>query len=81
LSSDLGPGTELIRQAMQNPAMPSWMQVFKDAAELGNLKITACLMTLEMFNLKLEDLEPIVHEVSTVSNFLGASAGGRPLFI
>jgi peroxiredoxin family protein len=81
LSSDLGKYADLVRQAMQNPAMPSWMQVFRDAMEIGNLKITACLMTLELFGLKLEDLEPIVSEVSTVSNFLGTTEGGKPLFI
>jgi peroxiredoxin family protein len=81
LSSDLGKYADAARQAMQNPAMPSWMQIFKDAMEIGNLKITACLMTLEMFGLKLEDLEPIVSEVSTVSNFLGTTEGGKPLFI
>jgi len=81
LSADLGPHADLVRQAMQNPAMPSWMQVFKDAMEIGQLKITACLMTLEMFGLKLDDLEPVVSEVSTVSNFLGSSEGGRVLFI
>jgi peroxiredoxin family protein len=81
VSADTGPYAETVRQAMRNAEMPAWTQVFKDAMEIGSLKITACLMSLELFKLKLEDLEPIVSEVSTVSNFIGTSEGGKTLFI
>jgi peroxiredoxin family protein len=81
VSADLGPQAAQVQAALQQSGVPSWLQVLKDASEIGSVKISACLMSLEMFNLKLEDLEPIVTDVATVSNFLGAMAGGTPLFI
>lgn len=81
VSADLGPQAAQVQAALQQSGVPSWLQVLKDASEIGSVKISACLMSLEMLNLKLEDLEPIVTDVATVSNFLGAMAGGTPLFI
>lgn len=81
VSADLGPHAAQVRQALQRAGAPSWLQVLKDAMEIGTVKISACLATLELFNLKLEDLEPVVTDVATVSNFLGAMEGGSPLFI
>lgn len=81
VSADLGPYAAQVRQALQQAGTPSWMQVLKDAMEIGSVKISACLTTLELLNLKLEDLEPVVTDVATVSNFLGTLEGGSPLFI
>jgi peroxiredoxin family protein len=81
LSADLGPHTDLVRQALQQSGMPSWMQVFQDAIEIGDLKIYACVLSLELFQLKLADLEPMVRQSATVSSFLEAGAGGKTLFI
>jgi peroxiredoxin family protein len=81
VSADLGPQAAQVQAALHQSGVPSWLQVLKDASEIGSVKISACLMSLEMLNLKLEDLEPIVTDVATVSNFLGAMAGGTPLFI
>ena len=50
--------------------------------EIGNVKIYACSMTMELFDMKLEDLEPVVTEVTGVATFVErAKEGKMTLFI
>ncbi len=48
----------------------SWMENLEGAKEIGNVHITACSHTMTLFDLTLEDLEPIVDEVIGVAAFL-----------
>ncbi len=62
--------------------VPSWMENFRDAKEVGTVKIYACSMTMELFGMKLEDFEPIVDEVTGVATFVERAKAGRiTLFI
>lgn len=72
-----GPAMEI----MQARKVPSWMETLKDAMELGNLKVKACGMTMDLFNLKLEDLEPVVSEITGVASFVKEAEGGQVIFI
>ena len=61
---------------------PSWMENLIGAKEVGNVKIYACSMTMELFDMKLSDLEPIVDEVTGVATFVERAKEGRiTLFI
>lgn len=68
-------------EMMQARKVPPWMATLKDAMELGNLKVKACGMTMDLFNLKLEDLEPVVSEVTGVASFIKEAEGGQIVFI
>jgi peroxiredoxin family protein len=58
------------------------METLKGAMEIGNVKISACSMTMELFDMKLEDLEPVVSEVTGVATFVErAKEGKMTLFI
>jgi len=48
----------------------SWMENLEGAKEIGNVHIAACSHTMTLFDLTLEDLEPIVDEVTGVAAFL-----------
>ena len=72
-----GPAFEM----MQARQVPSWMATLKDAMELGNLKVKACGMTMVLFNIHLEDLEPVVSEVTGVASFIKEAEGGQIIFI
>jgi peroxiredoxin family protein len=62
--------------------VPSWMETLKGAMEIGNVKIYACSMTMELFDMKLDDLEPVVTEVTGVATFVDrAKEGKMTLFI
>ena len=45
--------------------------------EIGDVKIYACSMTMELFDMKLEDLEPIVDDVTGVATFVERAREGR----
>ncbi|HLI06404.1 MAG TPA: DsrE/DsrF/DrsH-like family protein [Ktedonobacteraceae bacterium] len=76
---DYGP---VMMEQMMAKKVPSWMDNFKGAKEVGDVKIYACSMTLELFGMKLEDLEPIVDDVTGVATFVERAKEGRvTLFI
>ena len=75
---DYGPAA---MRAMQEKKVPSFMQTLKDAMEIGNVKVKACGMTMDLFGIKLDDLEPVVSEVTGVGTFVEDSSGGQTLFI
>ena len=72
-----GPALEL----MQVKQVPSWMTVLEQAREIGDITIKACGATMDLFDIKLTDLEPIVGEVTGVASFIEESTGGTILFI
>jgi peroxiredoxin family protein len=72
-----GPAMEM----MKAKNVPPWMETLQSAMELGNVTIKACSATLDLFNIKLEDLEPVVSEVTGVATFVEDCAGGTTLFI
>ena len=65
--ADYGPA---MMEAMQVKHAPSWMENLLGAREIGSVKVYACGMTMELFNMKLSDLEPIVDEVTGVGSFV-----------
>ena len=67
---------------MQEKQVPTWMDNLRQAKELGNLHVVACSHTMEMFDIKLEDLEDIVDEVVGVASFLASAEDAKvTLFI
>ncbi len=72
-----GPAMEM----MKAKNVPPWMETLQTAMEIGNVTIKACSATMELFNIKLEDLEPVVSEVTGVATFVEDAEGGTTLFI
>jgi peroxiredoxin family protein len=68
-------------QAMQAKKVPHWLDTLRDAMDLGEVKVKACGLTMDLFDLKLADLEPLVSEVTGVATFVEDSSGGQTLFI
>jgi peroxiredoxin family protein len=81
MSADFAEFTEAAMQAMQAKKVPHWLDTLRDAMELGDVKVKACGLTMDLFGLKLEDLEPVVSEVTGVGSFVEDSAGGQTFFI
>ncbi len=57
-------------EAMQAKRVPTWMDNLLAAREIGNVRIEACSMTMELYDMKLADLEPIVDDVTGVATFI-----------
>jgi peroxiredoxin family protein len=65
--ADYGP---VMMELMQAKNVPHWLDTLRAAREIGNVRVYACSMTMELFGLKLEDLEDVVDEVTGVANFV-----------
>lgn len=70
LSADFADFAEPMMQAMQEKHVPHWMDVLMQASEIGNIRVRACSQTMELFGWKLEDLDPIVQDVTGVAVFV-----------
>ena len=82
VSKDFEEYGPVMMEQMMAKKVPSWMENFKNAMEVGEVKIYACSMTMELFDMKLADLEPIVTEVTGVATFVERAKEGRiTLFI
>src|SRR6266581_2793393 len=82
ISKDFEEYGPVMMEQMMAKKVPSWMENFKNAMEVGEVKIYACSMTMELFDMKLADLEPIVTDVTGVATFVERAKEGRfTLFI
>jgi peroxiredoxin family protein len=82
ISKDFEEYGSIMMEQMMKKQVPSWMDNFKGAKEVGDVKIYACSMTMELFGIKLEDMEPIVDDVTGVATFVERASEGRvTLFI
>ena len=82
VSKDFEDDGPVMMQQMMAKKVPSWMENLKNAREIGEVKIFACSMTMELFDMKLDDLEPIVDDVTGVATFVErAKEGNITLFI
>jgi peroxiredoxin family protein len=52
-----------------------WTELFRQAAEVGEVHIHACADSMEMFHLTTEDLDPLVEGVWGVASFFAAADG------
>ena len=69
-------------QAMAEKKVPNWLDTLKGAKEIGDVKIVACSMTMELFGHTLADMEDIVEEVTGVATFVETARQGEiTLFI
>ncbi len=66
-SEEYGP---TMLEAMKTKRAPSWMDNILAAREIGDVRIEACSMTMELYGMTLADLEPIVDDVTGVASFV-----------
>jgi peroxiredoxin family protein len=64
---DYGP---VMMELMQAKHVPHWLDTIRDAREIGDVKVFACSATMELFEMKLDDLEEVVDEVAGVATFI-----------
>jgi peroxiredoxin family protein len=82
VSKDFEDYAPAMMEQMKAKKVPSWMDNLKGAREIGDVKIYACSMTMELYGMKLSDLEPIVDEVTGVASFVEHAKDSRiTLFI
>ena len=72
-------GEEGLR-AMQDQGKPHWSELYRQAKDIGEVRIYACADSLEMFGITKDDLDPMVDGVWGVASFF-AEANGPVTFI
>lgn len=82
VSKDFEDQAGAMMQILQEKKVPSWYDTLRRAKELGNVRVHACAMTMDLFGLTKDDLDPIVDDVVGVGEFVDRAKEGKvTLFI
>ena len=52
-----------------------WSELFRQAADVGEVHIHACADSMEMLHITMDDLDPLVEGVWGVASFFAAANG------
>jgi peroxiredoxin family protein len=58
-----------------------WSELLRQAKDVGEVDIQACALSMDMFHLKREELDPLVDGVEGVAAFMSSAADGQVVFI
>lgn len=58
-----------------------WSELFRQAKDLGEVKLHACALSMELFGITKDDLDPLVDDVEGVAAFMADAASGPITFI
>ena len=58
-----------------------WSALFRQAKELGDVKVHACALSMELFGITKDDLDPLVDDVEGVAAFMSDATSGPITFI
>lgn len=56
-------------EAYQRHGSQHWSEILRQAKDIGEVRIHACSLSMEMFELKVEDLDPLVDGQEGVASF------------
>jgi peroxiredoxin family protein len=72
VSAEAGPeGAEIVaRHAGQH-----WSEILVQAKDIGEVGIHACALSMEMFQITKDDLDPLVDDVEGVAAFMAEATG------
>jgi peroxiredoxin family protein len=52
-----------------------WSELLRQAKEIGDVKVHACALSMELFGLAKEDLDPLVDDIEGVAAFMTDASG------
>jgi peroxiredoxin family protein len=58
-----------------------WSELLKQAKEVGEVDIQACALSMDMYGIGREDLDPMVDGVEGVAAFMASASDGQVVFI
>ena len=58
-----------------------WSDLLRQAKEVGEVSIHACALSMDMFGIGREDLDPIVDGIEGVAAFMASADDGQVVFI
>ena len=81
LAPEAGPAGHAAVEAMAAAGQEPWHATMRQAKELGEVEIQACSLSMDLFEIKPEDLDPMVDGVEGVASFWLAAGDGQVVFI
>ncbi|MCL4326320.1 MAG: DsrE/DsrF/DrsH-like family protein [Candidatus Thermoplasmatota archaeon] len=80
-SKDFEEMAPYMMNLINKKGVPSYIDTIKQAKAIGNVHVHACAMTLDLMDMKKEDLDDIVEDVMGVGEFVELAKDGMTLFI
>lgn len=81
MSYEAGEMEGPMMQIMKEKNVPSWLDMLRNAKEIGNIKVYACAMTADLLGITKDDLDPIVDDIVGVGEFVSMAKDGQILFM
>jgi peroxiredoxin family protein len=80
VAAEAGPtGAALVRAGQVGER--HWSELFRQAKDIGEVKIHACALSMELFAITKDDLDPLVDDVEGVAAFMSDATAGPITFI
>lgn len=70
ISKDFEEMAPVMMNVFKANNVPHWIEILKQAKEIGNVRIYACAMTYDLFQMKKEELSELIDSVVGVGEFL-----------
>ena len=58
-----------------------WSALFRQAKDIGDVRIHACALSMDLFGISKDDLDPLVDDVEGVASFMNDATTGPITFI
>ena len=58
-----------------------WSELLRQAKDIGDVKIHACALSMELFGIGKDDLDPLVDDIEGVAAFMNDATAGPITFI
>ncbi len=81
LAAEAGAEGELAVAQRAPGGKLNWLETFRQAKELGEMKVHACAASVELLALDQSKLDPVVDDVIGVAGFFMQADDGQILFI
>ncbi|MBO8141233.1 MAG: DsrE/DsrF/DrsH-like family protein [Firmicutes bacterium] len=70
ISGEFAEYAPMVMEAFRKKNVKPWIEMLREAREVGEVNVYACGMTMDLLGLSLEDLEDIVDGVQGVAGFV-----------
>ena len=67
--------------SVRNHMGPHWSELLRQAKDVGEVDIQACALSMDMFGIGRQDLDPLVDGIEGVAAFMASASEGPVVFI
>lgn len=76
VAPEAGPeGASILARASERDGQQHWSVLLDQAKSVGEVGIHACALSMDLFQITKDDLDPLVDDVEGVASFMGEATG------